>query len=254
MRSQFTIILILSLLESGLAQGQDTQNDEILELTERGPNREGIAFKHLKDPNAGASSEDRRPVYEPVKVTLLSLDKTTYWMALGAADRVVCEVMIENITGKTISIPWSNELYTVEPGEKDPPDHFEAFLKLELKDESGQSVFLSGRIIYGSELIPGSLKSLGPGEKTRIRYSDRFIPTDGDFYSRIMPQLKHSPLKFDVRAWYRLNILPPADMRYRGIFCSVNHLAIELKSREVKVPEGEVPHLEDHMIWTIPLY
>jgi hypothetical protein len=116
----------------------------------------------------GVGGSGVRELRYPLKMTLLGFDKKSY----RPSEAVEYEVLIENIGQTAFVIPWASEcdLDRVRPDDTfDPPGYRLAYINLVYTDPSGHEHFTPGGSAYGSELVPGSLKSLQPGQKVTIR-------------------------------------------------------------------------------------
>lgn len=138
----------------------------------------------------------------PLKVTLVNLDAASY--QLGGS--VIYEVMLENVSRELLVIPWSADESKVKPwGQTEPPGYLDAFLSLVVRDKDLGEQLIALRGIYGSELMQGSLKSLLPGEKVRIRTQGRIFFAAADTSEKASEKLIKSALKLKVRARYSLH-------------------------------------------------
>jgi hypothetical protein len=166
----------------------------------------------------------RKQVSDPFKVTLLSLDKQSYQLG----ERVVYDILLENITNDPIVIPWSSDQRKVKPDDnKTPPRYTEAFLSLVLTTEVSGEQLIAGQGIYGSELVSGSLKRLLPKQAVRIRAPGQFIFFNVDVAKQMLVSL---PRKIEVRARYSLQ-----ERSFNSQFepsASANSLVIEVRKRQ----------------------
>jgi len=220
MRNGLTTILCLSLLFVPIAQHQD---DNFLDLTKNRPPQKKRTHLVGKGGGVGVGNGLHMQKTVPLKLTLLSLDKRSYQLG----DHWIYEVILENITRDTLVIPWSPDYDRVKPDEeKDPPGYLHAFLSLVINDEVSGQQFMPGEVIYGSELVPGSLKRLHPGQKVRIRASGQIYFGQADVYKRVLAKL---PDRFDVRANFTLWDRPINPCYEPAV--STNSITIELKRR-----------------------
>jgi hypothetical protein len=213
MKRRLTTMFCLWFLQAPMIQAQQ---EELLDLT-----RIKVTKKERQGPLSGSgmmgfAGHDRTPKIIPLKITLLSLDRPSY--RLG--ETVVFEVRVENITQEIVVLPWSPDIDAVKPDEEsDPPGYMDAYLTLVVRvDISGDQTVI-GQPLYGSELEPGSLKPLWPGETVRIRVPGRWY----------LPELKEKlPHSFEVRA--DLGFLRGIDReRYEWQVQSTNTLKVELR-------------------------
>lgn len=145
----------------------------------------------------------------PLKVTLSSLDADSY--QLGG--NVTYEVTLENVSRELQVIPWSPDENQVKPqGQAEPPGYLDAFLSLVIHDKDLGEQSIAVRGLYGSELVQGSLKSLLPGEKVRIRAQGRMFFAVADASEKASKKLIKSALKLKVQARYSLHGGPSAPM------------------------------------------
>ena len=160
----------------------------------------------------------------PLKVVLLSLDKSSYQLG----DQVIYEVTLENVTDKVLVIPWSVDYDRVKPNEEhDPPGYMWAYLSLVIKDEISGDQFMAGRGINGSQLLRGSLKRLQPGQRVRIRAKAPWSGFQEAVYKRVLAKL---PQTFEVRADFALYD-PAINPRFEPAL-STNSLSVELRRRQ----------------------
>lgn len=224
-------ILCLCFVAAGPAQ---QRKPDFLDLTKTPPQK---MRPYRKGGGAGAGGGDgwkAPPKIIPVKVTLLSLDKRSYQLG----DEVIYEVVLENTTKDVLVIPWSGDYDKVKPDEeRGPPSYIYAFLGLVIKGEiggdqsiAGQEIFGVGQGIHGSQLLRGSLKSLSPGQKVRIRAAGRWSVSSTDEASRrllaklVLAKLPHT---FEVSAQFRLTETQ-INSRYEPAI-SANSLTVELR-------------------------
>jgi hypothetical protein len=126
----------------------------------------------------------------PLKVTLLNVNSASYQIS----EQVVFEIMLENISKEAVAIPWSIDFEKALQGKNSAPGYNALNIKLVFSDEKKTEVskFL-GMSTYGSDLLPGSLKMLQPGQKVTMRvpgYFNFMIKEDvgrvhGDVYAQV---------------------------------------------------------------------
>src|SRR5262249_55971144 len=142
----------------------------------------------------GGSHTRERP--KALRVTLLGLDKQTYRIG----DEAIFDIRLENVTKNTIVIPWSGDHEKVNPDENQtPPNYLMSGVSLTFQDGAyGEQIFgVEG--IFGSSLVPASLKTLEPRRSVRIRLKTRLSLSIPDAGERLVQKL---PLKIEVRAKY----------------------------------------------------
>jgi hypothetical protein len=152
-------LLAFLLLAPGPAPGQ--QEDDLLDL--RPPAERPKIELRLRPQGFGPGYEGQpAPKPWPVKVVLLSTDRTSYMLG----DRVVFEFSLENVGSVAMTIPWgaASDLARIAPGPDEPPGYLTAIVSLV---SDGESVAMD--FMHGSRLEPHSLRSLKPGERVRVR-------------------------------------------------------------------------------------
>jgi hypothetical protein len=148
----------------------------------------------------GGSDHDQRPVMAPFKVTLLGLDRSKYRLN----DRVIFEMMLENMTGGNVVIPWSADRDTVDPDDgRHPPGYVDAFVDLVVDDTDCGRQTLSVEMLFGSQLVPSSLKDLRPGERVIIRAAGFVGILDSAVIGKILAKL---PTTYNVRGRFEMLI------------------------------------------------
>jgi hypothetical protein len=171
---------------------------------------------------SGESGLTRSSKTTPFRVTLLGLDKQT--CKLG--DQIIYEVSLENTSGASLLIPWSTDYDKIKPGDATPPGYVSAFLTLMITSDDIDE-FVAGRAIYGSNLLPRSLKRIGVGQTLRIRAAGQCGFAEGDAFNTLIPTL---PRAFQVRARYTL-LDGAANSRYVPSVSS-NELKLQLTRRD----------------------
>ena len=193
-----------------VAAAQEERDDNFLDLTKYRPVEE--------QPDAGTTADGTRVQdtgfkpspngrhepgeMAPLKVTLVSLDAGSY--QLGGS--VIYEVRLENVSREVQVIPWSPDENRVGlRGRAEPPGYLDAFLCLVVREQDLGEQFVAVRGLYGSELVQGSLKSLLPGEKVRIRAQGKMFFAAADVSEKAWRKLSKAALKLEVRARYSLH-------------------------------------------------
>jgi len=219
MKTGLTTIFCLCLMVGPTVQRQE---DDFLDLTKIKPPKQRRTSIIA---GGGMASTDGSPSPKPrLKVTLLSLDKRSYQLG----DKFIYEVMLENITESVFVIPWTSDYYSVKPYEgSDPPGYVSASLRLVIKDEVSGEASAAGEGVYGSELVPGSLKRLRPGQKVRIRALGQWWFGSEEATKRIMMKL---PQAYDVQA--RFSFLDVGGKPWYEPALSANSLSVELRKRQ----------------------
>lgn len=98
-----------------------------------------------------------------IKLRLVKLNRSEY----RRMERVVYEVAIENITNRTILIPWSPN--PIARRERPIPGYRTAVFYLQLVAENYLDFIVGSFSLYGAPDIPNSLKRLPPGDKVVVR-------------------------------------------------------------------------------------
>lgn len=98
-----------------------------------------------------------------LSVTLSELDRRVY----NPGDRLVYEVVIQNMSLEPVTLPWSPDRVRFS----EVKGGVEGILTLEVRDVSGRRLLgrLESQALYGSKAVPDSLLKLLPGERARIR-------------------------------------------------------------------------------------
>jgi len=122
----------------------------------------------------------------PLKVTLLSVDRTVYMIG----ERVTFEVSLENTWPDRLMIPWGApvDLDRIDPGPEAPAGYLSALIGLVAE---GDSIAHDG--ICGSRLVPQSLRWLKPGERVRVRAHSNIQTSE----KRLLDSL---PIEVDLKA------------------------------------------------------
>jgi hypothetical protein len=169
----------------------------------------------------------RGPLAAPLKVTLERLDAGSYQLG----DKVIYEVTMENVSQELQTIPWSPDENKVKArGRYEPHDYTDAFLGLVVKDKALGDQFVAVQGVYGSASVPGSLKTLLPGQKVRIRAQGQMFFAAADVSEKVSRKLSKSPLKLKVQARYSLHPGPAAPDS--GPVVSANAETIELLAKQ----------------------
>ena len=157
----------------------------------------------------------------PLRITLLHFDKLAY--RLG--EQIVYEVRLENVSNHDLTLPWSLDLDKVKPDEKkDPPGYLTSSLSLVFNDPIYGIEFVGLASLYGSQLVPDSLKVLRPNERVRIRAARTFFFGDARISDRVIREL---PIRLDLSAYFNLQDRP-FDPTYDSSF-SQNCINVQLE-------------------------
>lgn len=202
-----------------------SRSDNLLDLTRKKapPKREAGPFF---GGSVGVPVFGGKPVprtIEPVKLTLLSLDKPGYTFG----DEIIFEVELENITNDVLILPWSDDyekassLWKLHPGSRR-----DALLSLVYEDGLGATQFACGVGIYGSESAPETVKMLSPKKTVRIRASGPMGYSDENTIQRLILKL---PKKFDLRADFTI-FEELVGLRYKPVV-SGNFVTVEVRKR-----------------------
>lgn len=166
----------------------------------------------------------RAPKILPLRITLSSLNKSSYQLG----EEVIYDVILENITKNTIVIPWSPDRDKARPNSQNIPlGYREAFLSLVVKDEQKGEQFIAGQGLFGSELLRGSLKILAPGQKVRVRAPGQWAFLDAEVARRALTSL---PRKIEV--WVRFNLQERQFNSQYEPAISANSIIVELRKKQ----------------------
>jgi hypothetical protein len=110
---------------------------------------------------------------EHLVVSLLDLDRSAY----APGETVVGEITITNAGSTAVAIPWCPDR-TAIPAK----DLVQGILAFEVRDATGKH--LLGRLqpqgLYGSAAVAGTLQTLAPGDRARIRLPSRWNSSDAE--------------------------------------------------------------------------
>jgi hypothetical protein len=178
----FSAMLSLSLLLSPI-RGQDDNFLDLVKAREEERKKEKRADQIISSSKEFTTSKIKVPIFapgvshapppkpSPLKITLFNLDKTVYTVG----DDVIFDILVENISQESVVIPWSSDIDKVIPADNSaPPGYRAAILKLIVADDGSRKYQFNGAIIYGSQLLAGSLKTLEPGYQVRIKVPGYF--------------------------------------------------------------------------------
>ncbi|HSS96765.1 MAG TPA: hypothetical protein VLK33_07040 [Terriglobales bacterium] len=111
--------------------------------------------------------------YPQASITLVSVDNVQY----SLDEWVTFEVKIQNTGAKSFDIPWFPEIADIEP--QGTPMTY-GFLEgtISLNFTHGKNVMSIFSRLYGSNLMPGSVLQLKPGEWVTVRSRSQFVLVD----------------------------------------------------------------------------
>jgi hypothetical protein len=116
---------------------------------------------------------------------------------------LVFEVMLENTTSDSIVIPWSDDRDTVDPEDQNPaPGLIDGALTLTIDDPDRGEQMVVGKLLFGSQLVPSSLKEVHPAENVIIRGAGRPMIFDGATLAKL-------PRIYGLRAQFQLSSKNP---------------------------------------------
>lgn len=219
MTLRLATVIYLCLFAIPTAQAQ---NNSFLDLTKVKPPKTEKLFDS-RDLTLSVSNDTRFPRL-PLEITLLRLDKHSYQMG----DEVIYDVVIRNVGQDIVVTPWSPDRDQVKPEEKTyPPGYMDATLSLVIRDEVLGEQRIYGASVYGSQLVPSSLKKLRPGQAVRIRAPSHWLLTSDDAARGILSKL---PQTFAVRARY--SVMGHTSSPWPEPVVSTNSIKVELKKRK----------------------
>ena len=168
----------------------------------------------------------RGPAYEgmptpkslPIKITLLSIDQTN--LALG--DPATFEVSLENVSPVSLTIPWGAPIdrERIDPGPEEPPGFLTAIISLCSNEDQ-----VASSAVFGSRLVPRSLRSLKPGEQVRVRAYTRISILDSTLIGKLLTDIDLKA-RFDFQGGYPED-LPPAQPWLPAV--SANSIRVRLQ-------------------------
>lgn len=214
----FAPMISLCLLLMPMAQGR---SDNFLDLTKLKPPKDE---KLTARGGGGVSGSHDTPFPKlPLEITLLNLDNGSYKMG----QEMIYEVTIRNVGQDIVLIPWSPDPTEVRRnGQTYPSGYADGNVGLVIHDEIAGDQVVYGPWLYGSDLVPSSLKKLRPGQTVRIRAPGRWAIADSNGSQRILSRL---PQKYVVRARFSLSnhtFAPQPEP-----IMSANSVTVELKRR-----------------------
>jgi hypothetical protein len=207
----FRVLLILSFVL--------LQDDDFLDLSKPQVRKERKTAGRIIDSDFSMAGDSRRKT-NALKITLIDIDKESYFLG----DQAIFNIKLENIGQTAIILPWSANYDRVKPDdEKRPPGYLSAIINLAVEGNSQGTLFFGGESVYGSDLLPGSLKRLEPGGSARIKVRTQLRPNSSEEIGMLAKQL---PFKLNVHA--RFAFLEGAPYK---AFSSENAIDIELRRR-----------------------
>jgi hypothetical protein len=209
------VVLLLTL-------GFQARDDAFLDLTKAKPSGGRTDMRGRGITTIGTPDTPSSPKKTPLRITLLSLNATTY--RLG--DQATYDVRLTNISREDLIIPWMSTELEIGPDQADRGDAYvNATLKLEIVDSGFIAAAVVG--IHGSKSVRGSTRILRPGHSVRIRAQGLLSASSQDVNRRLLAKL---PKTFEVRAmFYFYN--QPVERIYEPAI-PANSLKIALRRRE----------------------
>ena len=174
MMTALNAVPVVNAQQQSISPSQQRKEDEnFLDLTKYSPSKPVSSDQERTASgtiNVGGGSGTRVPDL-PIRITLLSLDKRSY--KLG--DESVFDVALENISKEAVQIPWSPDSSIGSPfNDSSPPGNLLAVISLVVGNKTLGEYQASTYGLYGSRTVPGSLKTLQPGQRVRIRVPGRW--------------------------------------------------------------------------------
>jgi hypothetical protein len=164
---KLTSILIVTWMSAATAIAQSPRADFVLDL---------LTFQHAPASDAanpptsgsGGGSSHRNPTPDPIRLTLLTLERTRY--AWG--DSIVYEVLVENIGRRPVTLPWSPDLIaadSVRPGRAD--DNRSGAVSLEVRRDGRPlpNARIAFQTLFGARTQPRTVQTLAPRQTALIR-------------------------------------------------------------------------------------
>jgi hypothetical protein len=125
--------------------------------------------QRVRSPTGGAGGfcgGTEFPKFPEVTLTLVSLDKPVY----SIGEDVTFEVRIENSGHKSIELPWTPDLVTLEPTDATKTcTYLNGVVVLNLTEPDSQRYFSVYGYFYGSDSAPGTIQELRPNQSVVIR-------------------------------------------------------------------------------------
>lgn len=165
-------------------------------------------------PPSGAGIASHGPREQlPLELTLTSLDRTGY----RAGDDLLFELLIRNIGQRPFSFPASLDGRRFRRG---MPGATVGTVALAFRDDQLSSQLVGLQILYGADVVPGSLISVQPGETLSIRAGGKWL-LHGSVPAGLVRDIKLRA-QLDI---YRANQI------YHPLVISANTLQVRLESR-----------------------
>lgn len=161
-----TALYLLTLI---LATSLQPTQEEVLDLTAPVPPDVENRADCKSDTYSIARLIGRTSPKMPLKITLV-IEQENQAHRLG--DEVTHKVLVENVGREPYIIPWAglNDLQKVRPEPCGAPPGFKWFILSLTAQRAGAGPDVVWALpVIGSELLPGSLKELKPGERVWIR-------------------------------------------------------------------------------------
>jgi|SRR5688572_12239585 len=180
---------------------QSIKADHYLDVP--GHTRTATAGANAFFPGKNSIAGSGHAIVSPLKVTLVSIDRTDFMYG----DEFVYEVLIENTGGQPITLPWSPDRGAfVQPAPRTPAGYLSGRLYLHVESVTAQPVLLAlleSQMLFGSDEVPRSRLILAPGRTALLR-----VPAQ---WSASMPEGRAGILKqpdgaVQVRAVFGIDI------------------------------------------------
>jgi hypothetical protein len=128
--------------------------------------------RHPRRFGGACAGVDHAQIQRQVRVTVLSLDKTVY----RPDDDLTFEVTVQNTGRRPVLVPWTPHANDVEPvNDRERYSCRVSSIILTFQNPERRTI-LVGSSLYGSRAVPGTLRSLAPGESFRVRARVQFHP------------------------------------------------------------------------------
>ena len=182
-----TLVACLMFLATAAGpHAQSVKADHYLDIpghTHTGTSGAGAFF-----PTRHSVSSSSHPPPSPLKVTLVSVDRTDFVYG----EEFVYEVLIENISKELVTLPWSPDQGAfVQPAPRIPSGYISGSVYLLVESASGQPAVLAlldSQSLYGSDEVSRSRLALAPGRTALLRVPAQWSATMDEGRTRILQQ------------------------------------------------------------------
>jgi hypothetical protein len=161
----YSLLMMVAVLAAGALHQTAVPQEYILDVVSYPLSPEPVRAYDLKVPAGGARAHDRK---EPsgLVLTLVSVDRNNYL----SGDAIIYELVLENQGSGMVTLPWSPDRVRFNSPSEDANVHV-ASLFLEVRNRGGRErlAWLQPQLLFGSADVDGSLQTLAPGERARIR-------------------------------------------------------------------------------------